>query len=524
MKSPRRPACWLTVFLLLGTWFVSPPPALAAPAGPFALDLPDNPVPDRVSAVRSNPAKTKSTWAALEGPGCIRHLWVTMTNPNAAVPARFTNRKLILRIFFDDSPVPQVEAPVGDFFGLMHGVDYYDINNEFISVKAWSGYNCYFEMPFAKNARVEFETGDDAVPLYFQLDWHRYPGAEMKETRRFCANWRREMPTQKYGENFLMLDADGPGQLIGFFYGVRLIDNTDRWSHGGAENIYLDGFGPHPAYLRGIGGEDTFGTSYGGVQHPPESHLYAGMPYYKTEDIGEARGAQRLTGFRFFVRDTIRWQESIHMRFGTMENDICSMVYWYQSRPPRPFVKLPKFPELMPGVKLPRGTVDLPLPDTGQWLVQGPLENQNAAAIKSALAGPLAADFRPGKDWLKRRADHGFVDFNLVYRPERRGVGVHHFGKAAQAACVLEADHDLTAQVRVAWDDHAILRVNNAAPIDLGNQTSFRDRTVPVPLKKGRNVVLLTLSNETGNNHGGWTFAFKATTPEGQVLLPRGVE
>ena len=33
-----------------------------------------------------------------------------------------------------------------------------------------------------------------------------------------------------------MLDADGPGQLVGFVYGVRLIDQTDRWSHGGDNN------------------------------------------------------------------------------------------------------------------------------------------------------------------------------------------------------------------------------------------------------------------------------------------------
>jgi hypothetical protein len=82
-----------------------------------------------------------------------------MNNPNAAQPPWRTNRKLIIRIFFDDR--------------LMHGVDYYDINNEFISVQAWSGSNCYFEMPFAKKARVEFETGEERVPLYFQLDWHR---------------------------------------------------------------------------------------------------------------------------------------------------------------------------------------------------------------------------------------------------------------------------------------------------------------------------------------------------------------
>jgi hypothetical protein len=214
--------------------------------GPFGLDLPDNSVPDRISAVRAIPPNTRVTWATLDGPGCIRHIWMTMNNPNTAQEIRRTNRKIIIRIFFDDSPVPQVEAPVGDFFGLMHGVDYYDINNEFISVKAWSGYNCCFEMPFAKNARIEIETGEDRIPVYLQLDWHRYPGAELKEPRRFCASWRREMPTQRYGENFLMLDADGPGQLIGFFYGVRLIDNTDRWSHVGAESRagrFHDGLG-----------------------------------------------------------------------------------------------------------------------------------------------------------------------------------------------------------------------------------------------------------------------------------------
>src|SRR5690606_9717306 len=101
-----------------------------------------------------------------------------------------------------------------------------------------------------------------------------------------------------------------------------------RWSHGGADNIYVDGEGEHPVLLRGIGGEDTFGTSYGGAQHPPESHLYSGMPFYMHEDIGEARPAQRLAGYRFFVRDAVPFRHSLHMRFGCMQNDICSTVYW----------------------------------------------------------------------------------------------------------------------------------------------------------------------------------------------------
>jgi hypothetical protein len=54
---------------------------------------------------------------------------------------------------------------VGDFFGVMHGRDWYDVNAPLVSVKAWSGYNGYFEMPFAKSARIEFETGPEGEVL-----------------------------------------------------------------------------------------------------------------------------------------------------------------------------------------------------------------------------------------------------------------------------------------------------------------------------------------------------------------------
>ena len=148
------------------------------------------------------------------------------------------------------------------------GQDWYPIDNHYLSIKAWNGYNCYFPMPFAHSARIEFESSDEQNYVILEVDWDRYPDQEMSEPRRFCARWRREMPTQRYGEDFLMLDADGPGQLLGFVYGVRLLDDADRWSHGGADNIYLDGEGEHPAYLRGIGGEDTFGEGYGGAPPP----------------------------------------------------------------------------------------------------------------------------------------------------------------------------------------------------------------------------------------------------------------
>ena len=504
------------------------------------LDLPDGPVPSRVSVKRSVPANERVPFAEMEGPGCIRHIWVALKHPKAV---SMGNRKILIRILFDDEPVPFVEAPVGDFFGLMHGLDWYDLNTPFLSAKAWNGMNCYFPMPFAGGARVEFEAGPEDQFVHMQLDWHRYPNARLAEPRRFCARWRRENPTERYGRDFLMLDADGPGQLLGFVYGVRLLDDVDRWSHGGSDNIYIDGQGDHPAYLRGIGGEDTFGAGYGGALHPPETHLYAAMPYYMHEDVGDARPAQRLAGYRFFVPDAIPFRESIHLRFGCMRNDICSTVYWYQQGAVRPFFRLPDFSRLLPGTELPGGTCDLPLPDTGSWWICGPFGNAGNGAMKAALPAESERDtgatcdamHEEGSPWLtagskaagldaarRRRYDaiRGFVDFNHAFRPHVRGVAPTHPGVAI-AKSVLHAPRDLTARLRIAWDDQLILSVNDGKPDDLGHHSAFVARTVEVPLRKGQNTVRVKLSNTAGSTHGGWAFAFRATTPDGSVLVPQ---
>ncbi len=503
--------------------------ALAAPTGPFNLDLPANPVSDHVALTRSLAAGKTATYASLDGPGCIKRIWITLSRPVGSgrslapdsKPTRLMQtRKIILRIYFDGAQTPNVEAPIGDFFGVMHGLDYFPVNTPFISVKEHNGYECFFEMPFAKSARLELVNAPDASnSVYLQVAWHRYPDQEMKEKRRFSAQWRREMPTVRYGDDYLILDADGPGQLIGFFYGVRLIDSVDRWSHGGAENIYLDGLGAQPAYLRGIGGEDTFATSYGGVLHRPETHLYDGIPYYTSEDTGEARSAQRLVGYRFYVADAIHFKESIRFQFGSMENDICSMVYWYQEGAPRRYVKMPGWDQLLPGAELRRGKMDLPLPDHGAWSLGPVLENANEAAILQALAPSSGARAAPDGEWKTQPTIHGFVDFNHLHRPGTRGVGTHYKQKAAEAVAFLDAPAAMVAHVRLAWDDRLVLRVNGVAT-DFGTHAHFRPRTVDIPLQAGRNRVSVLLANETSASHGGWAFAFRATAPDGTILVP----
>lgn len=512
------------------------------PFNPFGLNLPTHAVTDRISVVELMEPGDRRTLAHLEGPGCIRYLTVVPRHPRLLDMA---NRKLVLRIYFDDSAEPQVEAPLGDFFGVMHGQPYYDLNSALLSAKAWNGFNCYFPMPFAKSARIEFDAGIAQNQVYLQCNWHRYPDAELVEPLRFCARWRRENPTKRYNNEYLLLDADGPGKLVGLVYGVRLFDQTDRWSHGGGDNIYIDGQGEHPAYIRGVGGEDTFGVGFGGNLHPVDSHLYAGMPFYTHDDIGEARPAPRVVGYRWFIPDSIDFQESIHLRYGCMANEICSMAYWYQAGPVRPFFRMPDWPLLLPGSEIPGGTHDLALPDDGSWRLCGPFDLRGGSAMTEVLAPEAApvdewhsektydaghpADSpylnentrKLGRDvprWVGFRSLRGFVDFNHAFRVAMRGAALVHPALAI-ARCQLQAPAATTGRLRIAWDDALVLRVNGKT-YDLGTQAAFRAQTVEAPLRAGANDVSVKLSNTRGANHGGWAFAFSARTAGGQLLKP----
>ena len=123
--------------------------------------------------------------------------------------------------------------------------------------------------------------------------------------------------------------------------------------------------------------------------------------------------------------------------------------------------------------------------------------------------------------WKKRFALRGFVDFNHVFRPYILGTPGNSRDAAAIARCILEVTEDITASIRLVWDDRLILRVNGDERIDLGHHDAFRSQTVQVNLKKGQNVIVLKLSNTVGSNYCGWTFAFRATLPDGSVLIPR---
>ena len=290
------------------------------------LQLPKTFKPRRILATIPEVKGERIELATLEGPGCIQRIWMGTR----------LNRRAILRIYWDGEEEPSVESPIGDFFGLCHGVVMYPINSLYLATSDQDTYTSFFPMPFSSQARIEVEVSPEGLDLFWHIEWHEYPEGTLEEPLRFHAQWRREYPCEAFGEDYLVLDAEGEGRLLGFTYGVRVRDDAARWSHGGADNIYIDGE-KDPAFLRGSGGEDTFGVGSGACCTSPIRVFTRACPITCMKNLGPARAYHSLAAYRFFETDAVPFSQHLHFRFGSVGNDICSTAYWYQTDRIAPF-------------------------------------------------------------------------------------------------------------------------------------------------------------------------------------------
>ena len=161
----------------------------------------------------------------------------------------------------------------------------------------------------------------------------------------------------------------------------------------------------------------------------------------------------------------------------------------------------------------------MPLPDCGSWWLAGPFGEVEPLPKNDGRFDPK----RPFIDrpWHKRSSIRGFVEFNHVLRPKASNANSPTLDGWAVAVSKLQAPKEMTADVRLAWDDHLILKINDDPPVDLGSQPYIRARSVKVKLRKGTNEVQVWLTNRVGVTRGAWNFAFRATTPEGNLILPK---
>ena len=241
--------------------------------------------------------------ADLEGPGTIRHIW--MTFPPAPPEVM---RGLWLEVFYDGADEASVSVPCLDFFGLPLGrpVPY---ASALASAQEGRGFNSYFPLPFRGRVRIECSNGCATQRLlFYQIDYTLE--TELPDTTGLLhAEFRRENPT-RLREDFTIVEGlRGPGRFLGCNVGIRTTPQDGFvWYGEGELKIFRDGDTDLPT-ICGTGLEDYVGSAWG--MGPHAAH-WAGAPLEVRAPDGPP--VPDLVGFyRWHVPDPIVFREDLRV-------------------------------------------------------------------------------------------------------------------------------------------------------------------------------------------------------------------
>ncbi|MBN2507882.1 MAG: DUF2961 domain-containing protein [Verrucomicrobia bacterium] len=327
------------------------PPALRL-ADPYRLTEPKGFTAHRVSSNHPDGSSNDDSrrpipgetivLADLRGPGVITHLWMTIADNEFGWP-----RLLRLRIYYDGSEIPSVDAPVGDFFAVGNGVEG---EVESLMVRNSSdgrARNCYWPMPFRKACKITVtnEGRRRVTMLYYHVDWQRLPSLPA-DTCYFHARYRQALPAPPDGSRYELLSVRGRGHYVGTVMSV--VQAEAGWFGEGDDSFSVDG---QPPTIEGTGSEDYFNDAWG-------LHVNDG-PYYGVT-VAEGTGVgSRMTAYRWHLPDPIPFHESLKAEiehrgwtyhpdgsvksaFGERTDLMSSVAFWYQEgiardQPPLPY-------------------------------------------------------------------------------------------------------------------------------------------------------------------------------------------
>ena len=289
------------------------------------------------------PGETRQL-ANIDGSGAIQQIWMTPTGH-----WRFS----ILRIYWDDSELPSIECPVGDFFACGWN-KYAQVSSLPVCVNPGSAFNCYWEMPFRKKCRITMTNiGSETMKLYYQINYTLTD--VLDDVAYFHAQFRRTNPLP-YKDVYTIVDGvEGWGQYVGTYMAWG-VNNTGWWGEGEVK-FYMDGDTEFPT-ICGTGTEDYFCGSYNfDVDGYREfTTPYAGLPQVIRPD-GVYQSQQRFGMYRWHIMDPIRFDQNLRItiqalgwrsggRYLPLQDDISSVAYWYQTLPSAPFPELPSRDQL----------------------------------------------------------------------------------------------------------------------------------------------------------------------------------
>jgi Protein of unknown function (DUF2961)/HEAT repeats len=347
----------LILTLLAGSIALVPLTGRAQPTAlrisdPFRLTEPKNFTAHRASSnnpdwnsnddsKRPIPGET-TVLADLQGPGAVSHIWITIADNEYGWP-----RLLRLRVYYDGSETPSVDAPIGDFFAVGNGAEAEVKSLMVRNSSDGRARNCYWPMPFRKSCKITVtnEGRRRVTMLYYHVDWNKVPSMPA-DTLYFHARYRQSLPAPADGSKYEFLNVKGKGHYVGTVMSV--VQAEAGWFGEGDDYFWVDGQKPS---IEGTGTEDYFNDAWG-------LHVNDGPYYGVTVAEGTDLGS-RMTAYRWHLLDPIPFTKSLKAEiehrgwtynadgtvksaFGERTDLISSVTFWYQQgiaqgQPPLPY-------------------------------------------------------------------------------------------------------------------------------------------------------------------------------------------
>ena len=289
--------------------------------------------------------------AAMDGrPGKITLLKtrIKADNPDTAL------RRALLTISFDNASRPQVEAPLGDFFGAAPGINPFDAIPMTVDADGWM--TCRFVMPFAASMNASIENrGGESIEVESEVRIENYEWND-NLSLHFNGKWRVDHEMDVGGGFVFDLPyilVNGRGRFAGC---AAMILNpaegphpSGSWWGEGDEKIFVDD-DSFPSFF-GTGSEDYFNYSWSS----PDlfSHAYFGQP----RNDGPGNGGF-VTNNRWHILDDIPFENrfSFYMELFT-HTRVTGLSYarttWFYSEPGGQDDNMPIFREDLRPLKRP---------------------------------------------------------------------------------------------------------------------------------------------------------------------------
>jgi len=213
-------------------------------------------------------------------------------------------RMTILKIYFDGSPFPSIEAPIGDFFGIGH-CEYRHYTSKYLGMSS-GGFYCYLPMPFDKGFRVEIENRhpEHDVEIFFNINAQILDKLDSNATRLHCAY---NSGLNNGTEPLEILNTTGNGHFVGCALSIQGEPMNYLSFLEAPEYIWIDDASEVAPTIIGTGMEDYFngGWYFRNDEFYCDTH---GVPLRDTL-------RSMVSMYRFHEADRINFNKNIRMAF-----------------------------------------------------------------------------------------------------------------------------------------------------------------------------------------------------------------